>query len=569
MAQNVLYSSSSSEKYYVLENAYQQLVFTDRGGSLAEINLPLRETSPQSIVREIDFDRQILKNSPQNNRFPLHSYTTYDGASYAEGRLGGYYPLLRRGLNGSTLPSEYYALNVVGEDPRIAGSTFRVTRFEKNLIEFQGSLGQATLIKTYSFPAERKGPYCFHLDLRVEGDPSGLWLSSGIPDVEIVANSYSPQVRIQTTDSRGSDVDTIKLPKNEPNTVRNISPNWISNNNGFFGLILDPITSLGTGYRIEKIPGQNAPTRLSLIDARYDRFPPSDYPGYATNLPLQTGTTSFRIFAGPYDHHLLKELDQTYDDPAKNYNPHYTQAITIQGWFSFISQPFSKFLFYLMSLFHSISRSWAVSIILLTIALRAMMYPLNAWSIRSGIKTQELAPKVKAIENKYKKDPAKTKIETMNLYRQEGVNPLTGCLPLLLTMPFLLGMFYLLKSSFPLRGALFIPGWIDDLSAPDVLFSWGQPLWFIGNEFHFLPILMGLTMYLQQKFTSKLPKDVSQLSDTQKQQKMMGNMMVVIFTVMFYNFPSGLNLYFMISTLLGVAQQAWMTKKRKAQPKKA
>ena len=80
---------------------------------------------------------------------------------------------------------------------------------------------------------------------------------------------------------------------------------------------------------------------------------------------------------------------------------------------------------------------------------------------------------------------------------------------------------------------------------------------------------MGLTMYLQQKFTSKLPKDVSQLSDTQKQQKMMGNMMVVIFTVMFYNFPSGLNLYFMISTLLGVAQQAWMTKKRKAQPKKA
>jgi YidC/Oxa1 family membrane protein insertase len=125
----------------------------------------------------------------------------------------------------------------------------------------------------------------------------------------------------------------------------------------------------------------------------------------------------------------------------------------------------------------------------------------------------------------------------------------------------LIGMFYLLKSSFPLRGAVFIPGWIDDLSAPDVLFTWGKPLWFIGNEFHLLPILMGITMYLQQKFSSKIPKDTSKLSDEQKQQKMMGNMMAVLFTVMFYNFPSGLNIYFMLSTLLGVAQQMWITKK--------
>lgn len=567
---NVSYQSSDSETYYVLENDYQQLVFTDRGGSLAEINLPFKSTNSKSIVNEIDFDREILKSSPQNDHFPMHSYETPDGQRHEEGQLGGYYPLLRRGLNGNNLPAEYYALNIVGEDPRIAQSTFRVTRFEKDLIEFQGNVGNATVTKTYSIPKERRGPYTFNLDLQVDGDPTGLWITSGVPDVEIVSNSYSPQVRIQITDSRGSDVETVKLPKQGKTINPNITPNWISNNNGFLGIIMDPINQIGAGYKTVKIPGQDAPTRLTLIDSRYNLYPAADYPGYSTNLPLKSGHMPLRIFAGPYDHSLFKELDALYDEPTKNYNPDYVQAITIQGWFSFISQPFSKFLFYLMQLFYSFSRSWAAAIILLTIALRAMMYPLNAWSIRSMIKSKEIAPKIKAIQEKYKKDPNRARIEVMNAYKQSGANPVTGCLPLLLTLPFLMGMFYLLKSSFPLRGAMFIPGWIDDLSAPDVLFSWGQPIWFIGNEFHLLPLLMGITFFLQSKLgSSNQPKDPSKLSDQEKQQKMMGNMMAVMMTVLFYNFPSGLNLYFMISTLLGIGQQVWMQKKMKAVPKKA
>lgn len=564
------YSLSEGENYYVLENDYQQLVFTDRGGSLAEINLPFSSTNSKSIVNEIDFDRQILRVSPQNDYFPMRSYKTSDGESHEEGKLGGYYPLLRRGLNGNTLPAEYNALNIVGEEPQIANSTFRVTRFEKDLIEFQGNAGNATITKTYSIPKERHGPYTFNLDLEVDGDPTGLWITSGVPDVEIVSNSYTPQARIQITDSRGSDVDTVTFPKQGKVTNPNISPNWISNNNGFLGVIIDPLDQIGTGYQTVKIPGQDAPTRLTLIDPRYNLYPAVDYPGYSTNLPLKGGNLSFRVFAGPYDHSLFKELDALYDKPTKNYNPDYVQAISLQGWFSFISEPFSKFLFYLMQLFFSFSHSWAASIILLTIALRAMMYPLNAWSIRTMIKTKELAPKLQAIKERYKKDPNKAKIETMNLYRQSGANPITGCFPMLLTMPFLLGMFYLLKSSFPLRGAMFIPGWIDNLAAPDVLFTWGQPIWFIGNEFHLLPILMGLTFFLQSKLgTSNQPKDPSKMSDQEKQSKMMGNMMAVMMTLLFYNFPSGLNLYFMITTLLGIAQHVWMQKQMKGVTNKA
>lgn len=556
--------ASGDETFYVLENEYQQLVFSTKGGSLAEINLPLKGESPKSYVKEIDFDREILEKSPQNARFPLHAYETVDG-KHGEGKLGGYYPLLRRGINGKEVPAEYYALNVVSEDPMVAEAHFRMTRFEPNLIQFQGSVGQAQITKTYTIPQERNGPYCFNLDIAVDGDARGLWLSSGVPDVEIVSNSYSPILRIQSTKNKISEVDSIDLPKKGPIRVENLTPNWISNCNGFLGVIMDPLNTLTAGYKTIQIDGKAIPTRLTLVDPGYNRYPAEDYPGYATYLPLKSGVAPFRIFAGPYDNSLLKELDELYEDPTKNYNPDYASALSIQGWFSFISQPFSKFLFFLMQLFYSMTSSWAVSIVLLTIALRAMMYPLNSWSIRSSMKMQEASPKIKAIQEKYKKDPRKMQEELKNL----GVNPLSGCLPMLLTMPFLIGMFYLLKSSFPLRGAVFIPGWIDDLSAPDVLFSWGQPIWFIGNEFHLLPILMGLTMFLQQKLTSKLPKDPTKLTDAEKQQKTMGNMMAILFTVMFYNFPSGLNIYFMLSTLFGIAQQVWMTKKMQSIPKKA
>ena len=566
--------SRSGEEFYVIENDYQQLVFSTRGGALAEINLPLRSnTNQKSIVKEVNVDREILANSPANAHFPLHPYNAIsDGRSvfHEKGELGGYYPLLRRpifsaeGEQKTAFPAEYYAFNIVGDDSEIAKLPFRVTRFEKDVIQFEAKTGQRRIVKTFRIPKEKNGPYCLELDIQVDGDARNLWLTSGVPDAELVASSYSPLLRVQETKGKETDVETIDLPKKDVIQVQNINPNWISNNNGFLGIISDPLSSIGAGYKVAQIQGTTLPTRLTLVDPGYRPYPAADYPGYATFLPLKAGTLNFRIFAGPFDEKLLKELDALYDDPLINYNPEYTQAQSIRGWFSFISEPFTKLLFFLMSLFHTFTGSWALSIILLTIALKLMMFPLNAWQIKSSIKMQELGPKVKLVQEKYKKDPQRSKMEVMTLYKESGVNPITGCLPMLLPMPFLIGMFYLLKSSFPLRGASFIPGWINDLSAPDILFSWGQPIWFIGNEFHLLPILMGASMYLQQKLTSKAPKKGAELSDTEKQQKMMGTLMPLLFAFMFYKFPSGLNIYFMFSTLLGVLQQWWMMKKTKS-----
>lgn len=548
--------TDANETFYVLENDYQQLVFSTLGGSLAEINLPLNTNNPKSIVKEIDVDRQILKNSPQNARFPLHPYFDSNNELQQSGHLGGYYPLLRRsllnndGTEKSHVTPNYYSLNVGG----LHNISYKVTGLSANSISFQASSGGRTITKTYTIPEVRNGPYCFQLDIQIDGDATGLYITSGIPEAELVGGSYSPQLKHQVKSTSGADVTELSLPKDTA-IDNSISPFWISNCNGFLGILMDPLTPIGNGYKVQKVEGNILPTRLSLLDSA------ENYPGYSTQLPLKSGSQTFRVFAGPYDEALLKDLDALYADPTIQYNPEYNLAISIQGWFSFISQPFSKFLFFLMQLFYSLTHSWAASIILLTLALRAMMYPLNTWSIRSTVKMQAIAPRVKAVQEKYKKDPKKAQMEVMNLYKEVGVNPISGCLPMLLQMPFLIGMFYMLKSSFPLRGAVFIPGWIDDLAAPDVLFTWSQPIWFIGNEFHLLPILTGLVMFIQGKMTQKLPKDPSKLTDQEKQQKMMGTMMSVVFTIMFYNFPSGLNIYFMFSTILGIAQQQWMMKK--------
>ncbi len=273
----------------------------------------------------------------------------------------------------------------------------------------------------------------------------------------------------------------------------------------------------------------------------------------------------FRFFAGPFDTAILKEIDKLYSNPETDYNPDYISCQTMHGWFTFISEPFAKFLFVLMNLFHSFTNSWAFSIVLLTLSLRIMLYPLNAWSTKSMVRMQQLSPEITALQEKYKKDPKKAQIEVMHLYREKGVNPASGCLPLLIQMPFLVGMFDLLKSSFALRGAPFIPGWIDDLTAPDVLFRWSYSIFFIGNELHLLPILLGIVMFAQQRLMASGPKDPSLMTEQQRQQRTMGTIMTGLFTVMFYNFPSGLNIYWLSSMLLGILQQ-WITAKKMQQP---
>ena len=156
-----------------------------------------------------------------------------------------------------------------------------------------------------------------------------------------------------------------------------------------------------------------------------------------------------------------------------------------------------------------------------------------------------LQPRMQEIKEKYADDRQKQSEQMMNLYRTEKVNPLGGCLPLILQMPVFIGLFYALRSSVQLRQAEFF-GWIDDLSAPEELFVIPG----IGLPFRVLPIIMALSMVVQQKMTP--------MQADPTQAKMMMTIMPIMMLVLFYQFPSGLVLYWMISNVLAIAHQLYV-----------
>lgn len=557
------------QKYYVLENAYQQLVFTNVGGALVEINLPFESaTNSSSVVKEIGFDREIVKESPANAHFPAHPYYLPGSSEiHAPSTLGGYYPLIRRGIwNKKTIEiaPQNYALNIVSDYPEMAELLYSVKEFTSSKIVFEATQPHRRITKTFTIAPDSTGaPYAVDLTIQIDGDSRGLWVTSGIPEVEIMSNSSSPQLQYRLSRKGKGEVEKLDLPKpKESLVVSSVYPDWASNSNGYLGVIVDPLTEIGSGLRALAIAGTQVPTRLSVINPQYTPYPATKYPGYQVLLPLpaRSGVSQFRIYAGPFEESVLKAVDKAYSDPETGYDPDYIASRTFYGWFSFISEPFAKFLFIVMKFFYTVTGSWAFAIILLTVFLRLLLYPLNAWSIKSMRRMQQLSPLIQAIQQKHKKDPKKAQMEIMALYREKKANPFTGCVPILIQIPFLIGMFDLLKSSFQLRGAGFIPGWIDNLTAPDVLFEWKTPIFFIGNQFHLLPILLGVVMFFQQRLSSSAPKDPSKMTDQQRQQKAMGTIMTVVFTVMFYHFPSGLNLYWLSSMLLGIFQQ-WITNK--------
>lgn len=566
-------NSSSSETFYVLENKYQQLVFSTKGGALAEINLPFpSKNNQESVVLPIQFDKTISEHSTPNAKFPLNSYIGFENGTRTnkEPSQGGYMPLLRRSLksvNGSTIfsnPSENYALNV-STDSSESSTTYQVSQMGENFIEFVGDVDGRTVTKMYTIPT--KTPYTFEMEMSVDGNPNNLWISSGLLEVELVSGSYSPLLQYYSTalKEKGS-LEKIKLPKTDTTTYKTPDPVWTSSANGFFGVIVDPTNNAAPGVKVKSIPGESVPTRLTLIDKEYDLYPAKDYPAYQLLLPYKPTNTKqkFVIYAGPYSSKLLSKVDEAISKQSGQ-NPHFSKVVVIQGWITFITEPFSKFLFILMQFFYFITKSWGISIILLTFALSVMLYPLKAWAYKSTAKMQKLGPKLAAIQEKFKSDPKRLQMETAMLYKTEGVNPFSGCLPMLIQFPFLIGMFDLLKSTFELRGVGFIPGWITNLTAPDSLFSWSYPIIFIGTSFHLLPFVLGGLMYLQSRIG--MANQSGPATEQQQQMRTAGNVMTIVFTFMFYNMPSGLNIYWIFSTLFGILQQWFMARKFKNNPK--
>jgi YidC/Oxa1 family membrane protein insertase len=571
-------NSSANEVFYVLENEYQQIVFSTKGGAIAEINLPFSsKINQKSVVLPIQFDTTIEEKNAPNAKFPLNSYKTFENGEIVtkDPKLGGYTPLLRRTLKNedgsiiSELSSEYYAFNIVSNKPLDETSSSRISRMGEDFIEFVSESNGHKITKTYTIP--KNTPYTFELEVKVEGDAGDLWVTSGVLEVELVSGSFSPLLQYYTVDGKGKKtIEKIKLPKVDT-TLKTVNALWASNANGFFGMIIDPVDGPTAQLKVKSISGDAVPSRLTLIDREYDLYPAKDYPAYQILIPYKKESTNqkFISYSGPYSSKVLDSVDVALSNPKTGIgeNPNFSKVVVIQGWITFITEPFSRFLYILMQFFFMITKSWGISIILLTLALRIMIYPLNAWAYKSTAKMQNLSPKLAALQEKFKSDQKRLHTETAMLYKTEGVNPFSGCLPMLIQFPFLIGMFDLLKSTFELRGVDFIPGWIENLTAPDVLFSWHYPIVFIGTNFHLLPFILGGLMYLQAKIGAMQQNQKGPLTEQQQQLKTAGNVMTIVFTFMFYNMPSGLNIYWIFSTIFGMLQQWFMIRRFQNNPK--
>ena len=213
----------------------------------------------------------------------------------------------------------------------------------------------------------------------------------------------------------------------------------------------------------------------------------------------------------------------------------------------------------LLRTFQFVLRDWGLAIIALVILVRGIMHPLTRKSTMSMHRMSKLAPEMERIKKKYADDPKEQQRATMAFYKEHGAGQLLGCLPMFLQMPIWIALWSSLQSTFELRLAPFLWGftWIDDLAKPDRLI----PLpnidlyFFVINGINILPILMGVFFFLQQKYT---PKPVSTTPEQAQQQKMMQWMMVLMFPLMLYNGPSGLNLYIFTSTAIGMMESKWI-----------
>jgi YidC/Oxa1 family membrane protein insertase len=245
-------------------------------------------------------------------------------------------------------------------------------------------------------------------------------------------------------------------------------------------------------------------------------------------IPWKKEPISYTLYIGPKEFEALNAV-----------NPALDRAIDF-GWFHFIARP----LVLLLRFSHSLTGNYGVDIILLTFLVKLVFFPLTNKSFKSMAQMRELQPLMERLREQYKDDREKLNKEMMELYRRYKVNPLGGCLPMLIQMPVFIGLYQALSHAIELRQAPFF-GWIHDLSQPDRLGT--LDLWFIEPPgVPVLTLLMGGTMLIQQAMTPA-PGDPMQ-------QKMM-MLMPVVFTVMFVNFPAGLVLYWLVNNVLSIAQQ--------------
>lgn len=305
---------------------------------------------------------------------------------------------------------------------------------------------------------------------------------------------------------------------------------WAAIRTKYFAMIVLP----DKNYTVE--PLLSGETSIIYADAKLKDRVKKNYaltlktiiPPSKENLVSQ----QFRIYIGPLDYFIIKK-----------YHPSLEKIMNFGGW---IIRPFSILVLKSFIFLHSFIPNYGFVLVIFALLIKILTWPLTKKSTASMQRMQTLQPRLSELKEKYGKDPQRLNKETMKLYKEAGVNPFSGCLPTLLQLPLLWAIFIVFRNTIELRDAGFI-WWIKDLSEPDTIFRLPFTIPFYGDLVNVLPLVMGITMFLQQKMTMKDPK-----------QKAMVYFMPIFLTLLFNTFPAGLNLYYALFNIFSIVQQKWM-----------
>ncbi len=429
-----------------------------------------------------------------------------------------------------------------------------IHRFSRNY-SLNGQL--FTLIKTYRIIP---GEYLVELVVNLE-TPDGKAVPYVSKDEPLYTLTYGPQIGppFKKIDGRYEIRDFVSWGPNPKNgrldrkTYRNRNKyaqtenvvNWAGIVGKYFGVLVVPGSGKSTiTWDGREADGRKEPSRLQISR-------PARKSAYIED--------SYFFYIGPLDRKNLSR----YDDAAKNAfgasGMGFSRAPRTSSWLGWLE----SILRVLLEFFYRLVPNYGVAIILLTILVKFILYPFTHKSYESTSKMQAIQPKIKELQEQYKGDTQKLNAKMAELYKEEGVNPMGGCLPMLFQFPIFIALYGLLNKYFPLRGAAFIPGWISDLSAPEYVWrEFVHPINLLIIDIPAIRILPVLYLGGQLLMT----KVTQQGTTAGAQQKMLTLGMPIMFFFILYNMPSGLLLYWISMNVITIGQQLITNyiKKRKA-----
>ena len=315
---------------------------------------------------------------------------------------------------------------------------------------------------------------------------------------------------------------------------------WAGLDSQYFSALMIPDPEIAATYRLTETPNASAGADVAVVAST--ETVGLVVPGFYL-ASQQKASHEFRLYVGPKDDKILKTIEA----PNAPELPLHLSKVIDFGFFA----PLVWGMLWLFQGLHAVFRNYGLSIILLTALVKIITYPFTRKAHASMKKMQKLQPELLELKEKYRDDPQKLNRATMRLYKENGVNPLGGCIPWLPQIPLFFALFSLLGGAVELRGAPFLL-WIQDLSAPDTLIELPFTIPLIVTQIdaiRLLPIINGLTTWLQQKFVGNMTPT------TDNTQMKLMQFMPIIFIFIFYNWASGFVLYWLCNNVFTIAQQ--------------